>query len=41
MELIMTDYFLGSENLPDELSLRFFFVNCPEHLDFSKYTYYL
>ena len=41
MELIVMDYFLGSNNLSDELSLHFFFVNCPKHLDFSKYMYYL
>lgn len=38
MELIVIDYFLGSNHLSDEL---FFFVNGPKHLDFSKYTYCL
>lgn len=40
VELIVIDYFLGSNNLSDEFRLQFFFVNgvC---LDFSKYIYYL
>lgn len=41
MELIVIDYFPGSNNLSDKLSLRFLFVNFLKPLEFSKYTSYL
>lgn len=41
MELIVIDYFLGSNNLSDKFSLHFLFVNFLKPLEFSKCKYYL